>query len=622
MGIMLFVLPGVAAAALSFALTPVARRIAVRVGAVDLPSSRKVHQVATPRLGGLAVVVSAAVVLATALAVGRRGPSEQLWLGLGLGLLPVLFVSLVDDVRRLSAGWKFLGHLAGAAIAVHFGVALSDTIHVFGAELHVGVLAYPLSILWLVGVTNAFNLVDGLDGLSAGLALISAGSLVPIFVLVHQAGATIAALVLAGAIAGFLPWNLHPAKVFLGDTGATAIGFALACLSLRGGSTVSAGFATLLPLIVLGVPVADTLLSMARRLLQADGGSARQMFVADRAHLHHRLLALGFNQGRVVLILYGAGVALAGLALVSVLLTAQEAGLLLLAMVVAAFVGVGRLGYEEFGLIKSGVVLRFYDAPVLHRSLFVVFVDIALVAASIWASVGLKYDDWLLLRHRPLAIALLSVLAPSTVVTLWLMGVYRGAWRLAGIYDVFRVGLAMVIAATAGALTLRPVAGQTEPVSLLLVYALVSLTATAGARLSFRVLDLFRARASTSGVPTLIYGAGWGGATALREILARPDLGLRAVGFIDDSVGCQGRIVNGLSVLGTVGELEARIREQRVAAVVVSTRKVSDVRIAAASLACERTGARLVRMEVRFDACVAPASRVTILPGPADGPAA
>jgi FlaA1/EpsC-like NDP-sugar epimerase len=305
-----------------------------------------------------------------------------------------------------------------------------------------------------------------------------------------------------------------------------------------------------------------------------------------------------------------------------VLLTAQEAGLLLLAMVVAAFVGVGRLGYEEFGVIRSGVVLRFYDVPVLHRSLFVVFVDIALVAASVGASIGLKYDDWLLLGHRPLTIGLVSVLAPSTVLALWLAGVYRGAWRLAGIYDVFRMGLALAIATTAGFLALRPVASQTAPVSLFLVYVLVSLTATAGARLSYRVLELFRARASTSGVPTLIYGAGWGGATALREMLSRPELGLRAVGFIDDAVGCQGRFVNGLSVLGTVHELEARIREQQVAAVVVSTRKVPSERIAAASLACERTGARFVRMEVRFDACVAFASDPTNLPGPFDEPAA
>jgi FlaA1/EpsC-like NDP-sugar epimerase len=259
---------------------------------------------------------------------------------------------------------------------------------------------------------------------------------------------------------------------------------------------------------------------------------------------------------------------------------------------------------------------------VLHRSLFVVFVDIALVAASVAVSIGLKYDDWLLLGHRPLAIGLLSVLAPSTVLTLWLMRVYRGAWRLAGLYDVFRVGLAMAIATTAGFLALRPVARQTAPVSLFLIYVLVSLAAAAGARLSFRVLDLFRARASTLGVPTLIYGAGWGGATALREMLSRPELGLRAVGFIDDAAGRQGRFVNGLSVLGTARELEARIREQQVEAVVVSTRKVPSERIAAASLICERTGARFVRMEVRFDACFASASDDTTLPGPADEPTA
>jgi UDP-GlcNAc:undecaprenyl-phosphate GlcNAc-1-phosphate transferase len=606
MQVALLVLWGLGAAVLSFALTPVARRLAIWIGAVDQPSARKVHEIPTPRLGGLAVVTSAAVVSALALGRINQAQREGLWVGLAFGLLPILFVSVIDDIRRLAYGWKLAGHVGGAVVAASLGIVLTDPIHLFGAEIHIGVLAYPLSVVWLVCVTNAFNLIDGLDGLSAGLALISAVSLIPVFVVVHQAGAAVVVLTLAGAIAGFLPWNVHPAKVFLGDTGATAIGFTLACLSLRGGSTIYAGFATLLPVIVLGVPLTDALVSVVRRLLQQNGDGARHMFVADRDHLHHRLLALGLSQRRVVLILYGIGLSLAGLALLSVLLNTQEAGLLLGAMVVAAFVGVGRLGYEEFGIIRSGVVLRFYDAPVLRGSFFIVLVDIALVVCSVYAAIGLKYDDWGLIRHRQLAIAMASVLAPLTVIVLWLMSLYRGSWRVAGIYDILRIGLAILVATLAGFLVLRPVTGRTGPVSLFLVYALANVTAAAASRMSFRVLDLFRARASTAGVPTLIYGAGQGGAMALSEILARPDIGLRAVGFIDDSPSRHGRFVHGLPILGTVSDLEARIRERNAGAVVVSTCKVPDERIAEAAAACERTGARLVRMHVEFDEYVAP----------------
>jgi UDP-GlcNAc:undecaprenyl-phosphate GlcNAc-1-phosphate transferase len=588
MRILLFVLPGVAAAALAWLFTPLARRLAVRVGAVDRPAARKIHAVPTPRLGGLAVVAAAAVVLAVLGFSASLVGGGALWLGLGLGLVPILVVSVVDDVKGLTAGRKFFGHLAGALIAVSLGVTLGDRVHLFGGAIHIGLLAYPLSILWLIGITNAFNLVDGLDGLSAGLALISAGSLIPVFVFAHQPGAAVAALVLAGALVGFLPYNLYPAKIFLGDTGATAIGFTLACLSLRGGSTISAGFATLLPVVVLGVPIVDTLISMARRLFRAAGRDPHSMFVADCAHMHHRLLALGLDQRRAVMILYGVGLALASLGLLSVLMTAQEVGLLLLGLFLAAFVGVARLGYQEFGFIRSGFALRLYDAPVLHRSLFVAFVDLVFVVVSVYAAIGLKYDDWALLRYRPLAFAMASVLVPSTVVVLWLMRLYRGSWRLASVYDIIRLGVAVSVASLVGFLAIRPASGQPVPLSLFLIYAMVKMDVATTSRLSYRVLAFSRSHASVAGVRALIYGAGQGGASALREMLANPGVGLRAVGFIDDAPDCQGRTVNGVPVVGTIDGLEACLKARRAEVLVVSTRKVPAERIALARAACER----------------------------------
>ena len=299
MPILSLVLPGVGAAVLSWLLTPLARQLALRLGAVDRPTARKIHLTPTPRLGGLAVVGAAVLVFAFVSATTAMLRPDPLWLGLALGLVPIVVVSFIDDVRRLSAGLKFLGHLAGAVIAVSLGVSLNPDVHILGYTVHIGMWAAPISVLWLIGVTNAFNLVDGLDGLSAGLALISAGSLVPVFLVVHQPGIAVAAVIVAGAVAGFLPYNFHPASSFLGDTGATAIGFTLACLALRGGSTMSAGFATLLPIIVFGVPVADTVLSIVRRAIGAAGWQGRgRIFTADRKHVHHRLLDLGLDQRR------------------------------------------------------------------------------------------------------------------------------------------------------------------------------------------------------------------------------------------------------------------------------------------------------------------------------------
>lgn len=271
MPIILFVLPAILAAAISFSLTPLARRIALRVGAVDEPGPRKMHAQPTPRLGGLAVVASVSLVAVLVQAVHNPGIHKidpSLLTGLALGVLPVLAVSIRDDIRPLRVFPRFLAQFAGAGIAMLFGIHLGSRIHLFALDVSIGWLSIPISLLWIVGVTNAFNIVDGLDGLSAGLALIAAFSLAGVGLMTERVALASASMILGGALVGFLPYNLFPARIFLGDTGSTAIGFWLACLALRGGSTLSAGMAILVPILVIGVPLTETLVSMIRRFVR------------------------------------------------------------------------------------------------------------------------------------------------------------------------------------------------------------------------------------------------------------------------------------------------------------------------------------------------------------------
>ena len=605
MRVIAFALPGLAAAVLAWLLTPRVIWLATRIGAVDQPSARKVHRLPTPRLGGVAVFGAVFAVFAATGSLTGNLELVPLWMGIGLGLLPILVVSAIDDVRGLRPWTKFVGHVAGAGLAAGCGVLLNPDVHLFGQTIHIGVWAIPVSILWLVGVTNAFNLVDGLDGLAAGLALISAGSLVAVFVVAHQTAVAVATSMLAGAILGFLPYNMYPAKVFLGDTGATGVGFCLACLSLRGGSTLSAGFATLLPVIVLGLPVAETFLSMARRVVGRKNGDSA-VFTADRKHIHHRLLDLGWRHQNAVFVLYGIGLAFAGVGLVSLLMTVQEAGLLVAGLLLAGFVGLGRLGYEEFAVIRSGFVLKFYDAPVLKRSMFVVFVDLFFVALAIYSAIGLKYDDWALLQYRRLGIAMMATLGPATVAVLWLLGSYRGSWRLASVYDVVRICLSVTIAAGAGFLLIRGVSNQSAPLSLFVIYALVKLGLANGSRLSYRVLATTRSQATARGARVLIYGAGQGGASAAREMLSNPNVGMKPVGYIDDDEARSRKAVNGIPIVGSVAQLESCVRDRRVSAVVISSHKISADRVALAHRACEAAGVRLLRMQIRFDRCDRP----------------
>jgi UDP-GlcNAc:undecaprenyl-phosphate GlcNAc-1-phosphate transferase len=480
-------LPAVTAALLSIVLTPLVGRIAVAIGAVDMPGHRKIHTAPIPRLGGLSVVTSITVVLmgAPLLFGGHWQLPSHLATGLAMGVLPVLLVSLLDDVRCVGARYKLLVHTLGAVVAVSFGISLGPVVHLFGAPIYIGLLAAPLSVLWIVGVTNAFNIIDGLDGLAAGLALISAAGMAAVFVIVGQAGMAGVALVLAGALAGFLPYNVHPARLFLGDTGATAIGFSLAVFALKGGSTLSSGFAVLLPVFILGLPIADILITIARRTVGRLGNRSGGIFVADQNHIHHRLLSLGIDHGRVVLLLYGAGVFLAGAAVLSVFLNAREAGFFVVALVLAAFVGVHRLGYDEFALSKRGTVLKVSEMPVVKRGMFVVFVDIVLAVVTAYLAVGLKAGQWSILLVLQSVTELATTFAPVTVLVFWWSGMYRGSWRVAGIQDLTRACTAVAIVTVLGTTLVQLLSWAEYPFSLFVIYGIVSLMLTVSLRASY-----------------------------------------------------------------------------------------------------------------------------------------
>jgi UDP-GlcNAc:undecaprenyl-phosphate GlcNAc-1-phosphate transferase len=595
-----FLIPVLASAVLAFALTPLAARLARRVGAVDMPGRRKVHDHPIPRLGGLAVVSAiAAVWMASEWLAGPVLPIE-LSRGLSLGILPLLAVSVWDDVRPVRARWKFLAHVLGATVAVASGVSLGAEVHLFGS-IHLGIFAAPLSVLWLIGITNAFNLIDGLDGLSAGLALIAALSMAAVFALVGQPAMAGAALVMAGALAGFLPYNVHPARQFLGDSGATAIGFCLGAFALKGGSTLSSGFAALVPVFVMGLPIADTLIAMARRAVrrfESDGGS---LFDADRNHIHHRLIALGIDHGRAVLVLYGAGAALAVAAFGSMFLKAQDAALFIVALLIAAFVGVHRLGYDEFAFIRRGTVLRMYDTAVVRRSMFVVFADLAISACAAYTALALKFDTWNLHQIGVMFVDLAVTFAPLTALLFWYAGMYRGGWRVAGVTDLARASGAALAVAGAGLVVHRFVAPVHQPPSVFLIYALVNVVLVTMSRASYVLLLNSQRRASTDGVPALLYGSGRHAVAALSEILDGPGTGLRPIGFIDDDPTSRGRRIGGLSILGTPRELDKLAAQHGIKAVLLTMPSVEGEQFASMARTCERTGIRLMRMRLTLE---------------------
>ena len=597
-------LPVSVAAALAWMLTPASVWLARRVGAVDHPGPRRVHSWPIPRLGGLAVVGAVAIVLGAG-AIGIPGTPR--WLlnsrspGILLGLLPVLVVSVVDDIRQISPWPRFAAQALGAGIAMWWGVVLPDTVHLFGFPIHLGWAAWPLSALWIVSLTNAFNLVDGLDGLAAGLGLIAAASLAAVVVLAHKPDSAAAALVLCGALIGFLPSNLHPAYVFLGDCGATAIGFLLACFALTSSSLLSAGFAILIPVVIVGVPVADAFVSVLRRTVaRIEQGTGNGVFQADSNHIHHRLLAMGLSHQRAVWMLYAFGTGLSLIALASLLLTYHQSGLLLLGVLMAGLIAVNRLGYGEFAFIRRGTALKMYDLPVMKRAFFTVFLDMTLVAVAVCVAVALKYDAWLLTGKRALVFSAVAVLVPAHVGMFTLFGVYKGAWRVAGIHDFVRLNAAIFAACGLGYVLSLAIKGPPLPVSLLALFGFVEVTIASGSRISYRILEQTRFRQNEAGARAIIYGAGRGGLLAARELSQNPERGLKPVGFIDDHPTRQGKSVDGYPVLGTLESLREALAKSGATVVVVASEKIPPLKVDMAARECGRAGARLLTMEIAF----------------------
>ncbi|MDI6869766.1 MAG: MraY family glycosyltransferase [Bacillota bacterium] len=284
----------------SYLVTPLMRRLALRYQVVDRPNQRKVHEEPVPYLGGIAIYLGFIVAL---LAV--QPLPEQLLVLLG-GSTLILLLGVADDLWDLPAKAKFGGQVAIALLVALLGLRIQGlTNPLSGGYVDLGWWSIPLTVLWLVSLTNVMNLVDGLDGLAAGVAAIASGALWVVAMEKGQHLVALATLSLSGAAAGFLPHNFNPAKIFMGDAGSMFLGFTLAGIAVQGALKGAAAIALVIPVVALGVPVFDTACAIIRRFQ-----NGQPIYEADREHVHHRLLALGLTPRQAVLVLYVLSLAL------------------------------------------------------------------------------------------------------------------------------------------------------------------------------------------------------------------------------------------------------------------------------------------------------------------------
>ncbi|MEG2685763.1 MAG: MraY family glycosyltransferase [Christensenellaceae bacterium] len=279
---------------MTYSTTPLVRKLAIKVGAIDIPKdNRRMHNKPIPTMGGLAIFC------AFSFGILAFVPIDQTHIGLLLGALVITSMGVMDDIYNLKAWVKLLVQIAAALIVCFSGIVI-ENISLFGTVIYFGDWAIPITVLWIVAITNTINLVDGLDGLACGISAISSLALLVVSML--SAGnptVTIMAAVLAGSCLGFLPYNLNPAKIFMGDVGSMFLGFVLAVISIQGFFKVNALVSFIVPFLVLGLPILDTVFAILRRLF-----TGKHPFQPDRKHLHHRLIDMGLNQKQSVTLLY------------------------------------------------------------------------------------------------------------------------------------------------------------------------------------------------------------------------------------------------------------------------------------------------------------------------------
>ena len=327
----------------TYLVTPSVKRLAVRWGAVDKPDARKVHKGIIPRLGGLAIYAGfIASVLASV---------HLTWelVGILAGGTAILLLGIIDDIYQLPAKVKLLGQIAAAAVLLLFDIQIDWLTNPLGGMIYLDMWAIPFTLLWVVSLTNMLNLIDGLDGLAAGVSIIAA---VTVFLMAMDQQLWLVAVMtaaLAGSALGFLHFNFSPAKIFMGDTGSMFLGYMLAAVSVAGTVKSAATIALIVPMVALGLPIMDTACAIIRRF-----NNGQPIFKPDRGHLHHRLLDMGLTQKQVVLILYLVSILLGISAIVMTEVKLGHAAIIVVGLLTAAFIAARKTGVlKDAGSVKG-----------------------------------------------------------------------------------------------------------------------------------------------------------------------------------------------------------------------------------------------------------------------------
>ncbi|WP_022836074.1 glycosyl transferase [Salisaeta longa] len=556
--------------------TPLVIRLAHAREWLAYPEADRWHETPTALMGGLAI--------APAVFAGwmGSGPSQASFLIAG-GALLMFVVGFIDDRYGVQPSAKLAAQSIATALLLFAGYAFAESWSIW--------ISFPLTFLWVVGITNAINLLDNMDGLAAGIAGIAALVMAGFAAWVGQPVAVLWGLVVSGASLGFLVFNFNPARIFMGDCGSLFLGYLIASLAVMIQQEVPPavqGAAVLVPVAVLAVPILDTtLVTFVRKL------AGRAVSQGGRDHTSHRLVFLGLSERHAVLMLYGLSLLSGGLALAALVVDLKLfyalMGFWAIALIVFGIQLARADVYESSGAPTQGdghgaaASRRRNPSHLLYRlfgdrwkAFLGVLADMVLVAAAFVLAHYLRFEQGLSVPHEEQLTLLLPLVVGIKIAVFYAMGLYRGIWRHAGTPEIVRAGAATALASlVVGGLIAAWQGPNRVSLAVLIIDWMTVTLAVTGVRFGFRGLRQYLASKANQGARALLYGAGAAGSLAVRELRQNDHLDLVPVGFLDDDPLKQGQRIQGLQVLGRGGSLEALCQAHDIETLIITTDHLS-----------------------------------------------
>lgn len=552
---------------LSLLLTPLVRSFALKCSLVSYPRADRWHKKPTAILGGAAIYLS--VILPALFLL----PLNKNLIGVLAGATLLFVVGLIDDKFHLTPYVKLFAQIVAGSIAVFSGIILGPPVS--------AILAVPLTLLWIVAVTNAFNLLDNIDGLAAGIAGIV--SLMLFFSALIFSNNPLGgyALILSGAALGFLFYNFNPARIFMGDSGSMFLGYSLAVISISGMARHASNlFITMLvPVFILSIPIFDTIFVMVTRVMKG-----KRIFEGGRDHTSHRLVTLGLSQRKTVLLLYALSAAFGLFALMSSRLSLFIIGVIaVLSVIILLFFAFFLFELPSGSSAKPGPKASGWRNKTVLNNIFLfkrriveVIIDFLLICIAYYSAYFLRFEGNMLAGNTLLIRESLIWIILIKMSVFFAFGLYRGVWRYVSISDLFTIFKVVTLGSIASILFLtfafrfREYSRAVFFIDWILLLFLIS-----GTRLLFRVLGEFFSRARERGSNILIFGAGDTGEMVIREIKRNKSLNYNPIGFIDDDPFKAGNKIQGIPVMGSRKDMASLVREYQVKEVLIAVSSIA-----------------------------------------------